>query len=155
VSLHTRPAPVRTDSRGMTLIEMMIAASVITVGILGMISLFQVCQIQSERAQSERLATTAASAVFDNLDGLGFVQMVNLDGNVYFSDESGTLPSIADLGASLKGLPEGQVTLQERDAQPVAAVSIVASNLVEVSVIVQWTDRNITQERTYTRLYGR
>jgi type IV pilus assembly protein PilV len=129
----------RAAQRGMTLIEILVAIVVLSIGLLGMAGLqlkgMQVNQGSAYRWQAAMLAEDIADQMrADRVNALAKAYTVTLPGAPSGAGGAGTAQAIADWAARVQGLlPKGTAVI----ADP---VPVPGSNNQSISITVNWVD---------------
>jgi type IV pilus assembly protein PilV len=130
----------RAAQRGMTLIEILVAIVVLSIGLLGMAGLqlkgMQVNQGSAYRWQAAMLAEDIADQMrADRANALAKAYTVTLPGAPSGVGGAGTAQTIADWAARVQGLlPKGTAVI----ADP---VPVPGSNNQSISITVNWVDK--------------
>jgi len=126
--------PACTRQRGMTLIEILVAIVVLSIGLLGLAGLqlkgLQVNQGSTYRWQAAMLAEDIADRIrADRPNAPAYV--LNFGTNPTASGNAGTDAALADWLARVQALPNGQAQIAE---------VVTATNTIQIQIQVTWVD---------------
>jgi len=130
----------RAAQRGMTLIEILVAIVVLSIGLLGMAGLqlkgMQVNQGSAYRWQAAMLAEDIADQMrADRANALASAYTVTLPGAPSGAGGAGTAQAIADWAARVQGLlPSGTAVITN-------PVPVPGTNNQSISITVNWVDK--------------
>ncbi len=125
------------ETKGFTLIEVVVSTFVLAVGILSLLGTFLSGLILVESSRNRSVAAADARAVFEEMRRLSGTSLAQVTAQNW---------STWGRNAGLTALPNEQITVAFRNP---------AADPVEATVTVRWQERNRDQARAFTGLVTR